>query len=266
MEIGLSMGSNLGDRLANLQRARQKIRRLPGIEIAAQAPVYETEPVDVRADYERFSFLNTILILSSADELSASRMVALLNEFKHIEHSLGRRDSSIRNEPRRMDLDIVYAGEATVDLPELTLPHPRWTTRRFVLQPLADVRPDLVIPGETRPVQAVLDALPAGQEATVFENEWLAGIAVFDNSFGQNTQFMYVGKTWPIMRSEYWYVKLMGGLLHGYKEPYEDKIPLNSLGIAPAILPALGFRYRRVIVEANLAGIAALTITAGIRF
>jgi hypothetical protein len=104
-----------------------------------------------------------------------------------------------------------------------------------------------------------------GLEA-VFENEWLAGIAVFDNSFGQNTQFMYVGKTWPIMRSEYWYVKLMGGLLHGYKEPYEDKIPLNGLGIAPAILPALGFRYKRVMVEANLAGIAALTITAGIRF
>jgi hypothetical protein len=104
-----------------------------------------------------------------------------------------------------------------------------------------------------------------GLEA-VFENDWLAGIAVFDNSFGQNTQFMYVGKTWPIMRSEYWYVKLMGGLLHGYKEPYEDKIPLNELGIAPAILPALGFRYKRVMVEANLAGIAALTITAGFRF
>jgi hypothetical protein len=100
----------------------------------------------------------------------------------------------------------------------------------------------------------------------VFENGYLAGVAVFDNSFGQNSQFVYMGKAWPIFKSKHWYVKLMGGLLHGYKEPYEDKIPLNGLGVAPAILPALGFKYKRVMVEANLAGLAAMTITAGVRF
>lgn len=99
-----------------------------------------------------------------------------------------------------------------------------------------------------------------------FNNDWLAGAAVFDNSYGQDSQFVYVGYSWPIMRSEYWYVKLMGGLLHGYKEPYEDKIPLNGLGIAPAIVPSLGFKYRRVFAEANLGGLAVVTVTVGFSF
>ena len=99
-----------------------------------------------------------------------------------------------------------------------------------------------------------------------FENDWLAGAAVFDNSFGQPSQLVFVGKTWPVLHSEYWYFKLIGGLLHGYKEPYEDKIPFNGLGVAPAIVPALGFRYRKVFMEANLGGLAVITFTAGVRF
>lgn len=100
----------------------------------------------------------------------------------------------------------------------------------------------------------------------IFENDWLAGVAVFDNSFGQPSQFVFMGKSWPILKSRHWYFKLVGGLLHGYKEPYEDKIPLNSLGVAPAIIPSLGFRYRRVFTEVNLAGTAAVTVTAGVSF
>ena len=99
-----------------------------------------------------------------------------------------------------------------------------------------------------------------------FENDWLAGIAVFDNSFGQDSEFLFVGKAWPIAASPYWYFKLRAGLLHGYKEPYEDKIPLNGLGVAPAIVPAIGARYRRVFIEANLAGAAAMTIHVGFNF
>ncbi len=75
-----------------------------------------------------------------------------------------------------------------------------------------------------------------------------------------------MGKSWALFSSRFWYFKLTGGLLHGYKEPYEDKIPLNDLGIAPAILPALGFKYKMFLIEANLAGTAAMTITAGIAF
>ena len=75
-----------------------------------------------------------------------------------------------------------------------------------------------------------------------------------------------MGRTWPLWGSENWYVKLMGGLLHGYKDPYDDKIPLNELGVAPAIVPSLGFKYKRVMLEANLGGLAVVTITGGIRF
>jgi len=100
----------------------------------------------------------------------------------------------------------------------------------------------------------------------VFENRWLAGGAFFQNSFGQDSIYVYMGRTWPLFGSRFWYFKLTGGLLYGYKEPYEDKIPLNGLGIAPAILPALGLKYKMLFVEANIAGTAAMTITAGIAF
>jgi hypothetical protein len=99
-----------------------------------------------------------------------------------------------------------------------------------------------------------------------FQDEWLAGISAFDNSFYQPTQLVYVGKTWALLESPHWYVKLIGGLIHGYKEPYEDKIPFNGLGVAPAILPSLGFRHGHLVIEAHLAGLAAITVTAGVRF
>ena len=104
-----------------------------------------------------------------------------------------------------------------------------------------------------------------GLEA-MFANDWVAGVAFFDNSFGQNSKYLFVGKSWTISKSGLWYFKLTGGLLHGYKEPYEDKIPLNDLGIAPAILPALGFRYKWFLAELQVAGTAAMMITAGFRF
>jgi hypothetical protein len=97
-------------------------------------------------------------------------------------------------------------------------------------------------------------------------DDWLAGLSVFDNSFYQPTQLVYVGKTWPLLDSPHWYFKLVGGLVHGYKEPYEDKIPLNGLGIAPAILPSVGYRRGHFLIEAHLAGVAAMIVTAGVRF
>lgn len=100
----------------------------------------------------------------------------------------------------------------------------------------------------------------------VFANDFLIGFAWFKNSFDQPSEFLYIGKTWPLFHSEYFYFKLAGGLLYGYKEPYEDKIPLNGLGIAPAIIPSFGLRYKHFMMEAQIAGTAALTITAGLRF
>ena len=99
-----------------------------------------------------------------------------------------------------------------------------------------------------------------------FKRDWLAGLALFDNSFGQSSQLAYAGKTWPLADSPHWYAKLTGGLVHGYKGEYEDKIPLNGLGVAPVIIPALGFRYKFFVAEANLGGLAVIMMTAGVRF
>jgi len=92
------------------------------------------------------------------------------------------------------------------------------------------------------------------------------GLAVFDNSFGQKTEYLYMGKKWRQFSSDQWYFKLTGGLLHGYEEPYEDKILLNGLGVAPALVPTLGYQSKSFTVELNQLGLAATMITAGFTF
>jgi 2-amino-4-hydroxy-6-hydroxymethyldihydropteridine diphosphokinase len=77
-----------------------------------------------------------------------------------------------RNAPRIIDLDIIFAGALQVNSQVLSVPHPRWATRRFVLAPLADIAPDAVLPGETRTVAEVLLALPPGPEVTMFAIDW----------------------------------------------------------------------------------------------
>jgi hypothetical protein len=96
--------------------------------------------------------------------------------------------------------------------------------------------------------------------------QWVYGFAWFDNSFGQPSQYLYAGYSWPLFQKDWAYFKLTGGLLHGYKEPYEDKIPMNSLGVAPAIVPSFGLKYKRVFTELEILGTAALTWTVGFNF
>ncbi len=94
----------------------------------------------------------------------------------------------------------------------------------------------------------------------------LWGLAIFDNSFGQESQYLYLGQKWRAFESDQWYYKLTAGLLHGYKEPYDDKIPLNDLGVAPAIVPALGYRNKSFFAEFSQLGLAAGLITVGVAF
>ena len=94
----------------------------------------------------------------------------------------------------------------------------------------------------------------------------LWGLAIFDNSFGQDSQYLYLGQKWRAFESDQWYYKLTGGLLHGYKEPYDDKIPLNDLGVAPAIVPTLGYRNKSFFAEFSQLGLAAGLITVGFSF
>ena len=97
-------------------------------------------------------------------------------------------------------------------------------------------------------------------------NHWLFGLAMFDNSFEQSSEYLYFGYRFEPFRSPDWYVKLSGGLVHGYNDPYQHKIPLNGLGIAPAALPTLGYQHKSLVAEVSMAGLAAVVVTAGVRF
>lgn len=156
MEIGLSLGSNLNHRLENLREATNRIGSLPGTRVLAKAPVYETEPVGVKQEYATLHYLNTVVIIETDMALAD-----LSNAIHQIEADMGRIRTEDRNAPRAIDIDVLYAGEIERADGILDLPHPRWAQRRFVVQPLADVRPHLRLPGEPRRVSEILKSLPA---------------------------------------------------------------------------------------------------------
>lgn len=151
----LSLGSNLGDRTGWLNRACEELAELPDTRLTARSPLYETDPVDVPAAFADRLFLNCVAILETAqDPLAFSRAVHA------IETKLGRVRNETPHTPRTVDIDILAFGDRIMETPELTLPHPRCRSRRFVLQPLADLRPNYRFPGEQQTVAALLRDLP----------------------------------------------------------------------------------------------------------
>ena len=167
MEAVLSLGSNLGDRRANLLAARVALAALPDTHVVACAPIYETEPVGAPAGEETRLYLNTVLVLESAlvPEALSTAMHA-------IEARLGRVRGPERHAPRPIDIDLVAFGDLRRNTPSLRLPHPEAAHRRFVLQPLADVRPDLLLPGQSRTVHELLAALPLTPAVALAGEQW----------------------------------------------------------------------------------------------
>lgn len=95
-------------------------------------------------------------------------------------------------------------------------------------------------------------------------SNWLLGFSYFNNSFGQKSQYYYAGYRWKLSeRDSNWYLKLTGGLVHGYKEPYEDKIPFNHNGYAPGVILALGYKWDRWSAQTNLFGNAGFMLSVG---
>ena len=138
---GIALGSNLGDRLDKLKQAVAAIVSLsPKMRLISTAPVYETEPVDCPEGSQ--SFCNTVIEVEAPFE-----PLELLKRLRAIEAKLGRPNEHRYHEPRTVDLDILYAGQVLINHPELVLPHPRMTQRRFVMEPLAAFRPALLLPG-----------------------------------------------------------------------------------------------------------------------
>ncbi len=167
MEYALSLGSNMGDRISYLKLAEKRISELFGISQVEQSPIYETAPVGVRPEYQHMAYLNAVLVVTAGIEPQV-----LSDAIHAIEDDLGRIRTEDQFAPRPIDIDILYAGETLSDADDLTLPHPRWAERRFVVQPLADVRPDFVFPGDQSTVREVLAALPAEPAVICYSKEW----------------------------------------------------------------------------------------------
>jgi 2-amino-4-hydroxy-6-hydroxymethyldihydropteridine diphosphokinase len=166
MKIGIALGSNLGDRLANLRDARQAIVDLTGAKSSIlAAPVYETEPVDCEPGANKF--LNSVLEIEYDGDPTD-----LLQELIRIEESLGRDRNHARNVSRKIDIDLLYAGDLNVEHERLQLPHPRLHRRKFVLQPLADIQRDLILPNQTKPIAELLAQIEDSTKVICFAEKW----------------------------------------------------------------------------------------------
>ncbi len=166
MKAGIAFGSNLGDRLANLEAARARVRNLPAVgEPLLASSVYETEPIDCPPDAAKF--LNAVIEIEYA-----GRAEELLRELRQIENDLGRPLAHERNASRTLDLDLLYFGDAGSAKTELQLPHPRMTGRQFVLEPLAEIRPELILPNESENVAELLRRVPKTTPLVRITSEW----------------------------------------------------------------------------------------------
>ncbi len=134
----ISLGSNLGDRLAKLQGAVDSLADTPDVWVTAVSSVYETEPVDAPEGSE--SFLNAVVLIDTT--LSAQ---VLLERAQAIENAFARERGEVRNAPRTLDVDLIVVGDRRSETAELTLPHPRAHERAFVLLPWSEVEPDATL-------------------------------------------------------------------------------------------------------------------------
>ncbi len=148
--VVIAMGSNLGDRLLHLRRGIARISSF--VDLHRLSSVWETAPVDAPAGSG--SFLN--MVAAGTTTLSATNLLESLHE---IERGMGRVRRSV-NEPRIIDLDLIFFGAQISRSKRLNLPHPRYQTRSFVLQPLAELRLSWIDPRSG----AALDSLPATSE------------------------------------------------------------------------------------------------------
>ena len=153
MRTGIALGSNLGDRMVNLRLGRDSVLALSNIGGPALfSKIYETAPVDSAVDAP--PYLNAVM------EIEYNGLVAtLLDQLQGIERQLGRPNKRPRNAARPLDLDILYCGNLTLNNEETIIPHPRLHLRRFVLEPLAEIAPEKVLPGQNTDIAGLLAAL-----------------------------------------------------------------------------------------------------------
>src|SRR5436190_20891374 len=166
MRTAVALGSNIGDRLENLRAARQQILNLIEIQPPVlSSAIYETDPVDCQPGAPKF--LNAVVEFGHNGDL-----LRLLKKLKGIEEALGRPREHARNISRNIDMDLLYIGDNRISDRELELPHPRMCVRKFVLRPLADIPPELILAGQTKTVRELLAQLNDTCNVVCLRNDW----------------------------------------------------------------------------------------------
>jgi 2-amino-4-hydroxy-6-hydroxymethyldihydropteridine diphosphokinase len=149
----IALGSNLGDSRQNVLRAMERLQGFSDAPLL-KSSLIETAPVDCPPGSP--NFVNAVVgLLARPGETPES----LLAKLQVLEAEFGRQPKKVLNEPRPLDLDLIAFGDEVRSAPDLILPHPRAHRRRFVLQPLAEIAPDLVLPGQNKTVAQLLATL-----------------------------------------------------------------------------------------------------------
>ena len=166
MRTAVALGSNLGDRLENLRVARQRTVDLADVRppIVSSA-IYETDPIGCESGAAKF--LNAIVEFDYGGD-----PIHLLEQILRVEESLGRERDHPKNVSRTIDIDLLYCGDLQIDNERLRLPHPWIHLRRFVLQPLVDIRSELVLPGQTKTARELLVDLKGLGDVVRFTDDW----------------------------------------------------------------------------------------------
>jgi 2-amino-4-hydroxy-6-hydroxymethyldihydropteridine diphosphokinase len=166
MRTAVALGSNIGDRLENLRAARKAIFDVPGANASIlSSAIYETEPVGCEPGAGKF--LNAVVEFEYDGDPAR-----LLEQLIQIEEALGRKRDHRQNVSRNIDIDLLYCGDKQVNNERLQLPHPRLHLREFVLRPLVDIRPDLILPDQKKSIRELLTEVERSGEVILSADQW----------------------------------------------------------------------------------------------
>lgn len=150
----IALGSNLGDSRQTVRGAMDRLQEHSTAPLL-RSSLWQSAPVDCPPNSP--PFINAVVGLAPRPDDAPESLLALLLS---LERQFGRAPKIVMNEPRRLDLDLIAFGSSVRHLPQLELPHPRAHKRRFVLQPLNEIAPDLILPGQLKTVSQLLADLP----------------------------------------------------------------------------------------------------------